>query len=145
MGCMPQLSPREQLRGAPYGSRIVGEDFSGADLISLFANQLWFDRCRFSGTDLRYATLDRCHFRWCDLRRADLRGSSARFAGYAGCNLRDADLRECDLTGAEFTYVNTGTGSGRTDVTGVSWSGAVLSEARWNQVIGWPDTAALPG
>jgi len=73
-----------------------------------------------------------------DLRRALLRGASLRFANLAGCDLREADLRDCDLTGASFGYVNTGAPNGLSDLTGVVMDGAVLTEATFERVVGWP-------
>jgi uncharacterized protein YjbI with pentapeptide repeats len=128
---------RERLAGARYAT-VTGEVFDGADLSSVCLDRVRLDRCSLVAADLRQATLDRCDFRFCDLRRALLRGASLRFAKLSGCDLREADLRDCDLTGAFFGYVNTGAPNGLSDLTGVVMDGAVLTEATFERVVGWP-------
>jgi uncharacterized protein YjbI with pentapeptide repeats len=128
---------RERLAGARY-TTVTGEVFDGADLSSVCLDRVRLDRCSLVAADLRQATLDRCDFRFCDLRRALLRGASLRFAKLSGCDLREADLRDCDLTGAFFGYVNTGAPNGLSDLTGVVMDGAVLTEATFERVVGWP-------
>ena len=117
---------------------VAGEVFDGADLSSVCLDRVRLDRCSLVAADLRQATLDRCNFKFCDLRRALLRGASLRFAKLSGCDLREADLRDCDLTGAFFGYVNTGAPNGLSDLTGVVMDGAVLTEATFERVVGWP-------
>src|SRR5580698_5902682 len=120
-----------------YGT-VTAVVFDGADLSSVCLDRVRLDRCSLVAADLRQATLDSCYFKFCDLRRALLRGASLRFAKLAGCDLREADLRDCDLTGASFGYVNTGAPNGLSDLTGVVMEGAVLTEATFERVVGWP-------
>ena len=129
---------RERLAGAPAYATVSGEALDGADLSSVCLDRVRLDRCSLVAADLRQATLDRCNFKFCDLRRALLRGASLRFAKLSGCDLREADLRDCDLTGASFGYVNTGAPNGLSDLTGVVMDGAVLTEATFERVVGWP-------
>jgi uncharacterized protein YjbI with pentapeptide repeats len=129
---------RERLAGARAYATVTGEVFDGADLSSVCLDRVRLDRCSLVAADLRQATLDSCYFKFCDLRRALLRGASLRFAKLAGCDLREADLRDCDLTGASFGYVNTGAPNGLSDLTGVVMEGAVLTEATFERVVGWP-------
>jgi uncharacterized protein YjbI with pentapeptide repeats len=128
---------RERLADARYAT-VTGEIFDGADLSSVCLDGVRLDRCSLVAADLRQATLDRCNFKFCDLRRTLLRGASLRFAKLSGCDLREADLRDCDLTGAFFGYVNTGAPNGLSDLTGVVMDGAVLTEATFERVVGWP-------
>jgi uncharacterized protein YjbI with pentapeptide repeats len=51
--------PRQRISAARYGQTLRGIDFRAADLTSVAApDLLFFDRCVFSGADLRHATLD---------------------------------------------------------------------------------------
>jgi uncharacterized protein YjbI with pentapeptide repeats len=129
---------RVRLTSATYGVEVAQESFDSADLTSISLNQLWLVRCSFVGADLRHATLDNCRFKMCDLRRTNLRGASMRFVSLAGCDLRGADLRDCDLTGARLGFVNTGDVSGLTDLTAAILEGAVLDDATFERVVGWP-------
>lgn len=130
---------RERLSSARRYARFKRGSFDALDLSVLQLNQLWLDRCTFSGTDLRHATLDRCYFKFCDFSHANLRGASLRFARFAACVLQGADLRDCDLTGAEFGPVNTGSDNAFTNVGGVLWTDDGLGQATFDQVVGVPD------
>lgn len=82
-------------------------------------NPTFVARRSYAGRDLRHRTLDSHHFKLCDFR--------------------GADLRHTDLSYASFDYVNTHDPEyGRTDVTGVRWSGADLRGVTAERVIGWP-------
>jgi uncharacterized protein YjbI with pentapeptide repeats len=129
---------RQGLASRRRYATVSRESFGSADLVTVRAQQLWFDRCSFRGADLRHATLDGCHFKLCDLRYADLRGASLRGAWFAGCDLRDTDLRDSDLTNAQFGRVLTGSAPhGLTDVSGARFEGAVLRDLQTKEVIGW--------
>ena len=131
------LSQRQRLAREHYFATVDGEIFDGADLSSVCLNHLRLDRCSLVAADLRHATLDNCGLKFCDLRRVNLRGASLRFTFLVGCDLREADLRDCDLTGARFGFVNTGTPNGLTNVTGATMDGAVLSDTTFDRVVGW--------
>jgi uncharacterized protein YjbI with pentapeptide repeats len=95
---MREPTARIRLAEASYFVQVIGENFDGADLLSVQCDHLRFRRCSFVGADLRQATLNGCWFRSCDLRGVQLGGASLRGAMFLGCDLRDADLRDCDLT-----------------------------------------------
>ena len=126
---------RRRLSQATSVTRLRRESFDGADLSSVSMNRLSFDRCSFVGADLRLATLDSCFFKMCDFSRANLRGASMRDARFAGCDMRRADLRDCKLRGASLSAVNTGGDNGRTDITGVDWTGSTRDESTFEDAI----------
>jgi uncharacterized protein YjbI with pentapeptide repeats len=128
----------ERLNGLPPMTKVVDESFVGMSLSSLHPGSRWFDRCDFSGADLRLATLDGCFFRFCRFVGANLTGASIRGATFAGCDLTDADLGESDLTDSTFTFVNTGTPSGLTVLTRANLRNATLDGVEAEHAVGWP-------
>jgi uncharacterized protein YjbI with pentapeptide repeats len=126
--CLPRLSDdvRVARSARELGSRqrllsavgdVRGLSFNALDLVSLrLPAQLWLHRCSFVDADLRQATLDGAYFEMCDFFGADLRGASLRGASFGACDFRGADLRGADLHGSSFGSVNTGDGSGRSDL-----------------------------
>ena len=132
-----ETSWRDRLHSLSPTTKVKSESFAGMSLASLHPGNKWFDRCDFSGADLRHATFDQCHFRFCDFRRTDLTGSSIRAATFAGCDFTDANLTNCDLTGSTLTDVNTGTCSGVTIMTGAVIKGVNLNEVVAERVVGW--------
>jgi uncharacterized protein YjbI with pentapeptide repeats len=129
---------RERLNGPPLMTKVVDEDFVGMSLSSLHPGNRWFDRCDFSGADLRLATLDGCFFRFCRFVGANLSGASVRGATFAGCDLTDADLSNSDLTDSTLTFVNTGTPSGLTVLTGANLRNATLGGVQAERVVVGP-------
>ena len=130
---------RERLSSARRNARFKSGSFDALDLSVVQLDQLWLDRCTFRWTDLRHATLDRCFFKFCDFSQANLRAASLRFARFAASDLRGADLRDCDLTGAEFGPVNTGSDNAFTDLSDVLWTDDGLVRATLDRVVGAPD------
>jgi uncharacterized protein YjbI with pentapeptide repeats len=129
---------RDRLASLRRYAAVSGESFDGANLSTVTAGKVWFERCSFRRVDLRHATLDGCSFKLCDLRSADLGGASLRGAHFAGCDLRDVNFSDCDLTMAAFGLVMTGSAPhGLTDATGAKFDGAVLRDLRVERVIGW--------
>ncbi len=117
--------------------RLERVSFAGMDLISVHMRG-WFDRCDFSGTDLRQSTLSHAHFKMCTFQGANLRGTEMRGVWLSGCDMRNADLRDTDMTDATLGYVNTGEGDiGRTDMTGARLEGAVLTGITADRILGW--------
>jgi uncharacterized protein YjbI with pentapeptide repeats len=129
---------RERLAGLSLTTKVVDESFVGMSLSSLHPGNRWFDRCDFSGADLRLATLDGCFFRFCRFVGANLTGASIRGATIAGCDLTEADLSNSDLTDSTFTYVNPGTPKGHTVLTGANLRNATLDGVEAERVVGWP-------
>lgn len=125
---------RDRWECLPYGiaTRL---SFAGADLTSVTA-RCGFERVDFTGADLRLATL-RMWFKMCSFAGANLRGADLRGACLAGCDLSGADLRDADLRNVQFTYVNTGSSNGRTNLTAARFDGANLVGATFEQVIGY--------
>jgi uncharacterized protein YjbI with pentapeptide repeats len=129
---------RDRLASLHRYATVSGESFDGADLSTVAAGKVRFERCSFRRTDFRHATLDGCGFKLCDLRYADLGGASLRGAHFAGCDLRETNFSDTDLTLAEFGFVRTGSAPyGLTDLSGAKFDGAVLRDLRVEQVIGW--------
>jgi uncharacterized protein YjbI with pentapeptide repeats len=131
----PTVSDR--LNRLSLTTTVANESFAGMSLTSLHPGNRWFERCDFSGTDLRLATLDRCHFRFCRFVGANLTGASIRGATFAGCDLTGADLTNCDLTDSTLTFVNTGTPNGFTTVNGANLHNATLGGVEAERVVGW--------
>ncbi|WP_237111812.1 pentapeptide repeat-containing protein [Nocardioides sp. WS12] len=115
---------------------VSNESFPGSDLTSVVAGAMVFEHVDLSRADLRLATM-RAFFKMCSFAGANLRGANLRGATFAGCDLTGADLRDADLRDARFSYVNTGSDNGRTNLTGVRFEGADLAGASFDRVIGY--------
>lgn len=79
-----ELTVRDRLHRLSSTTTVANESFIGMSLTSLHPGNQWFDRCDFSRTDLRFATLDQRHFRFCNFTRANLTGASIPGATFAG-------------------------------------------------------------
>ncbi len=126
--------------------RLVGTNFSKAQMFSVTLSDAVATEADFEGANLDVAVMYRV-----DLRRANLRGASIFAVILGGADLSDADLTGARLISpmsnatfarAKLTKANLGADPGnqsmgimRTDATGVDFTGADLSSANLRKVL----------
>lgn len=159
-GCPPACAGQELAGWNGHQTRLVGADFSQANLYGAQLSAADFTGARLisatlSAADLSSAVLlaaeaKAAHFAGADLSQADLRGADLsgadlRGALLAGADLTSANLRNAILAGADLTDANlTDVDLRGADLAAAVLKDAVLTAVRYDADTRWPYGFAPP-